>query len=147
MLSSQRVVVCASAGTFSPALIHAGATLAEQLRATWYVVYVEPAKSMWARDRAAEAESLRRTIDQATVLGGIVVRVMAPSFREGLAAFAAREGVTHVVVGNGRDASARPIYPTPEAAFAWATGVTVVLVPDAPSALDEDQRAMRRNRE
>ncbi len=95
----ERVMVCMSASAVAPRVIRTGADLARQLRATWYAVYVETPRERPSRLPPEEAAVLRENMTLAEALGGTVVRVKADDPAEGLIAFARREGVTRVIIG------------------------------------------------
>lgn len=97
--AAERVMVCVSSSALAPRVIRAGARLAGRLGAAWFAVYVETPGERPGRIDAEQAEVLRRNIALADSLGASVVRVKAGSSSEGLVAFARREGITHVVLG------------------------------------------------
>lgn len=72
---------------------------AGRLRATWYAVYVETPRGDAAHIKPANSKSLRQNIQLAESLGATVVRVKAERPAQGLATFAQREGITHVIFG------------------------------------------------
>lgn len=96
---AERVMVCMSSNALAPRVIRAGARLARRLGATWFAVYVETPGERPGRIGAERAEALHRNIALAEGLGGDVVRVRAGTSPDGLVAFARREGITHVVLG------------------------------------------------
>src|SRR5437667_3791788 len=98
-LMPDRVMVCMSANALAPCVIRTGANLASALRAAWYAVYVETPPEHPARIQPDVSHALRANRSLARELGGTVVRVSASSAADGLVAFAQREGVSHIVMG------------------------------------------------
>src|SRR6476646_10493001 len=92
-------MVCMSSSGSSPRVIRTGARIAGRLGARWYAVYVETRAELPERIKSADREQLRRNIALAESLGATVVRVKADRPADGLAAFAQREGITHVIFG------------------------------------------------
>jgi two-component system sensor histidine kinase KdpD len=98
-LIPERVMVCMSSAPTASRVIRAGARIAGRLGSKWYAVYVETPKEQPGRQRDADAGRLQEHIALAESLGATVVRVKADRPAEGLIAFAQREAVTHVVLG------------------------------------------------
>jgi two-component system sensor histidine kinase KdpD len=98
-LTPERVMVCMSSAVDAPRVIRAGAHVAGRLAAPWYAVYVETPKEQPDRIRPEDHAALERNIALAEQLGAAIVRVRATRPAEGLIAFAQREGITHVVIG------------------------------------------------
>ena len=95
----ERVMVCVSSSRMAPRVIRLGARVAAQLGSRWYAVYVEtPAERPWRINRG-DADVLRRNLELAERLGATVVRVRAARPSDGLAAFARREGIRRVILG------------------------------------------------
>ncbi|HEY6214023.1 MAG TPA: universal stress protein [Vicinamibacterales bacterium] len=95
----ERVMVCMSSNALAPRMLHAGARLARHLGANWYAVHVETAMERPDRISAEDADALAQNIALAHNLGATVVKVRAARAADGLAAFAQREGITHVLIG------------------------------------------------
>jgi two-component system sensor histidine kinase KdpD len=98
-LATERVMVCMSSNASAPRVIRIGARTARGLGSTWYAVYVETPREQPGRIDAIAAEALQANIRLAESLGATVVRVKAGRPADGLIAFAQREGVTHVIIG------------------------------------------------
>src|SRR5581483_8418305 len=98
-LMPERVMVCMSSNVQASRVLRAGADVAGRLGAKWYAVYVETPQERPGRIRAQSADALAENIRVAERLGATVVRVRADRPSDGLIAFAHREGITHVVVG------------------------------------------------
>jgi two-component system sensor histidine kinase KdpD len=98
-LIPERVMVAMSSSTDAPRVLRAGARVAGRLGARWYAVYVETPNERPGRIRPADRDALQRNIALAEELGATVVRVIADRPADGLIAFAKREGITHVVIG------------------------------------------------
>jgi two-component system sensor histidine kinase KdpD len=96
----ERVMVGMSSSATAVRVLRAGARAAGVLRAArWYAVYVETPAERPGRIPQGAAHALADNIATAQALGATVVRVKASRPADGLIAFARREGVTHVVVG------------------------------------------------
>jgi len=98
-LIPERVMVCVSPAIDAPRVIRAGAQIARRLGARWYAVYVETPREAPGHIRAQDREALERNIALAEELGATLVRVKADRPADGLIAFAKREGITHVILG------------------------------------------------
>ena len=92
-------MVCLSSAADAPRVLHAGAHLAGRRSTGWYAVYVETPSEAPDHIKPQHRNALQRNIALAEELGATVVRVKADRPGEGLAAFAKREGFTHVVFG------------------------------------------------
>jgi two-component system sensor histidine kinase KdpD len=89
------------------ALLWEGARLASTLAAARYAVYVESAGHL-PRPWSSVEDTCHRNVNMAEQLGAIVVKVVAQSPAEWLTAFAEREGVSHVVLGQAPKQRERP---------------------------------------
>ena len=98
-LIPERVMVCMSSNALAPRVIRTGARIGGRLGSKWYAVYVETPSEKPGRIDPRDADALRENIRLAESLGATVVRVKAESPSDGLIAFAQREGVTHVILG------------------------------------------------
>ena len=98
-LVPERVMVCMSSARGAAGVIRAGAELAGRLGAPWYAVYVETPREQPGRIRPEDYAALEQNIALAEELGAAIVRVKAARPADGLIAFANREGITHVVIG------------------------------------------------
>jgi two-component system sensor histidine kinase KdpD len=98
-LIPERVMVCMSSNALAPRVIRTGARIAGRLGSRWYAVYVETPSERGGRINPRDADALRQNIKLAETLGATVVRVKADKPADGLIAFAQREGVTHVIIG------------------------------------------------
>src|SRR5688572_146795 len=92
-------MVCVSSSADALRVIRDGARIAGRLGAHWYAVYVETPRERPGVIKAEDREALERNIALAEELGATVVRVKADKPGDGLVAFAKREGITHVVLG------------------------------------------------
>ena len=99
MLITERVMVCMCSSADAPRVLRAGARIAGRLGARWYAVYVETPREAPGQIRTADRDALQRNITVAESLGATVVRVRADRPANGLIAFATREGITHVIIG------------------------------------------------
>ena len=95
----ERVMVCVSSNAAAPRVIRTGSRIAGRLGARWYAVYVETPREQPDRIDPRDGDALRQNIQLAEHLGATVVRVRADRPADGLIAFARREGVTHVILG------------------------------------------------
>ncbi|MGE3577605.1 MAG: universal stress protein, partial [Vicinamibacterales bacterium] len=98
-LIPERVMVCMSSSGDATRVIRTGARIAGRLGARWYAVYVETPREAPGQIRPADRDALQRNITIAEELGATVVRVRADRPADGLIAFAKREGITHVIIG------------------------------------------------
>ena len=98
-LIPERVMVCMSSNAAAPRVIRTGARIAGRLGAKWFAVYVETPRERPGRMTSTDSSALAENITLAESLGATVVRVKAERPAEGLIAFAQREGVTHVILG------------------------------------------------
>jgi two-component system sensor histidine kinase KdpD len=98
-LIPERVMVCMSSSADAPRVLRTGARIAGRLGARWYAVYVETPREAPGRISPADRDALQRNIAFAESLGATVVRVIADRPADGLIAFAQREGITHVIIG------------------------------------------------
>jgi K+-sensing histidine kinase KdpD len=92
------VMACMDPAARARAVLTRAARLASELSAIWYAVYVTDPRG--SADDLMSRELLTENMTVAESLGAIVVRVIADNPAGGLMAFAEREGVTHVVVGD-----------------------------------------------
>jgi two-component system sensor histidine kinase KdpD len=95
----ERVMVGMSSYANAQRVIRTGARIAGRLGARWYAVYVETPRERPGRIQPQDKAALTRNIALAESLGATVVQVRANHPSEGLIAFAAREGITHVIFG------------------------------------------------
>jgi two-component system, OmpR family, sensor histidine kinase KdpD len=95
----ERVMVCMSSSALAPRVLRTGARIAGRIGATWYAVYVETPKERPPRMHANDSEALTQNIRLAERLGATLVKVKAERPADGLIAFAQREGITHVILG------------------------------------------------
>jgi two-component system sensor histidine kinase KdpD len=102
MLTPERVMACFNPSDAATDVLQAAARLASEINAIWYAAYVETPGTRGRDNRSDFGDRLRRHIEFAESLGGIVVRVTADRPADGLIAFAHREGVTHAVFGQPR---------------------------------------------
>jgi len=100
----EKVMVAMASRGSAKKLLRTGSRIAGRLASDWYAVYVETPRERPDRISAADLDALRRNISVAERLGATVVRVHAGQPGDGLAAFAHREAITHVIFGQ----SARP---------------------------------------
>ena len=98
-LMPERVMVCMSSSNDAPRVLRTGARIAGRLGARWYAVYVETPREAPGQIRTPDRDALQRNIALAEDLGATVVRVRADRPADGLIAFAKREGITHVIIG------------------------------------------------
>ena len=98
-LIPERVMVCMSSSADAPRVLRTGARIAGRLGARWYAVYVETPREAPGRITPGDRDALQRNIGLAESLGATVVRVIADRPADGLIAFAKREGITHVIIG------------------------------------------------
>lgn len=98
-LMPERVMVCMSSARNALRVVRAGADIARGLGARWYAVYVETPGEAPGQIGAADREALERNSALAEKLGATLVRVKAARPADGLIAFAQREGITHVIIG------------------------------------------------
>ena len=108
-LIPERVMVAMSSSPDAPRVHAHGRTHRRTAGARWYAVYVETPREAPGQIKAADREALQRNIDLAEDLGATVVRVRADRPADGLIAFAKREGITHVIIGQ----TARSRWETP----------------------------------
>lgn len=92
-------MVCVSSSRIASRVIRSGARIAGRIGSKWFAVYVETPREQPCRINSRDAEALRENIRLAESLGGTVVRVKAANASDGLVAFARREGVTRVILG------------------------------------------------
>ena len=97
----ERVAVYMSATANAARAIRASSALADRLGSPWYAVHVETGRQQAHHASAEDADILRSNVELARSLGAIVVPVAADRPAEGLIAFARREKITHVVLGQG----------------------------------------------
>jgi len=98
-LIAERVMVCMSSNALAPRVLRTGARIAGRLGAKWYAVYVETPRERPDKINPNDSDALQQNIKLAESLGATVVRVKAERAADGLAAFAQREGITHVIFG------------------------------------------------
>ena len=98
-LIPERVMVAMSSSPDAPRVMRTGARIAGRLGARWYAVYVETPREAPGQIKTADRDALQRNIALAEDLGATVVRVRADRPADGLIAFAKREGITHVIIG------------------------------------------------
>jgi two-component system, OmpR family, sensor histidine kinase KdpD len=98
-LMPERVMVCMSSARNALRVIRAGAEVARRLGTRWYAVYVETPREAPGQISASDREALDCNTGLAEELGATVVRVKAARPANGLIAFAQREGITHVIIG------------------------------------------------
>ncbi len=98
-LIPERVMVCMSSSADAPRVLRTGARIAGRLGARWYAVYVETPREAPGHINTADRDALQRNLALAEDLGATVVRVRADRPADGLIAFAKREGITHVIIG------------------------------------------------
>jgi two-component system, OmpR family, sensor histidine kinase KdpD len=92
-------MACMSSNADADRVLRAGARIAGRLSAPWYAVYVETPREATDRITGVDRDALQRNISLAESLGATVVRVKADRPADGLIAFARREGITDVILG------------------------------------------------
>src|ERR1043165_3801210 len=98
-LLPERVMVCMSSNALATRVLRTGARIAGRLGAKWYAVYVETPNEVPGRINHHDADALAQNVTLAESLGATVVKVKAGRPADGLVAFAQREGITHVIIG------------------------------------------------
>jgi K+-sensing histidine kinase KdpD len=96
-------MVCVRPDIDDAEAIVAGAALSQQFGAALYVVSVlPPARRRFAWTRRSNQDAVPLHARLAETLGATMVTIRSAAPAEGAAAFARREGVTHVIFGQGR---------------------------------------------
>jgi K+-sensing histidine kinase KdpD len=102
-LRTPRLMACLSPDAFEPRLITDCARLAVRLRTKWYAVYVAESAPRLSHSERHPTDVLSQNLRLAAGLGGTVVRLRPESADRALPAFARREGITHVMIGEGSE--------------------------------------------
>jgi len=126
-------MACMGATTAAAEVLHAAAQLSSELQAVWYAVYVSTPQHDRGDAAAIVPGSLSDNIALAERLGAVVVRITADDQAAGLLAFARREGVTHVVFGEGMPTAPSRIRSIAARLKSEVRGATLVAVPIAPA--------------
>jgi K+-sensing histidine kinase KdpD len=98
--ATERVMACMDSAAPASEVLYAAARLSSELHAVWYAVYVSIPGAGEPRHPGTVPGPLSDNVALAEQLGAVVVRITADDHVDGLLAFAHREGVTHVVVGD-----------------------------------------------
>ena len=98
-LIPERVMVCMSSNAGGGTSDPNGARIAGRLGARWYAVYVETPREAPGQISAHDRDALCRNIKPPKRSAQTVVRVKADRPADGSIAFAKREGITQVVLG------------------------------------------------
>ncbi len=97
----ERVMVWMSATASAARAIRAAAALADRLGSTWYAAHVETLHGKADHGSSGDAGILQGNVELARSLGAMVVPVEADRASDGLIAFARREKITRVILGQG----------------------------------------------
>jgi two-component system sensor histidine kinase KdpD len=100
--ASERVLVSVSAKAGAGALVRYGRRLADRLRASWAVIYIETADAQRLSD--TDRDRVAETLRSAERLGGDAVTIPAASVADGVVDYAHANNFTHVVVATSRRA-------------------------------------------
>src|SRR5262249_26595514 len=101
LATADRVMACIDDAA-APDVLYTAARLSSELHSVCYAVYVAEPRQLDDPDPLRWRGSLSDNLALAELLGAVVVRVAADDHVDGLIEFARREGVTHVVFGDGR---------------------------------------------
>ncbi|HOS95041.1 MAG TPA: DUF4118 domain-containing protein, partial [Armatimonadota bacterium] len=95
--AAERLLVCVSPSPFSERLVRAARRLADELRAEWFALYVEPT----GRGGRAKADQYRveKNLQLAEELGAKVATRHAPAVAAAVVGFARDHNVTKIIVG------------------------------------------------
>jgi K+-sensing histidine kinase KdpD len=95
-----RLMACLSGDAFEPRLITECARLAARLHTPWYALYLaDTAVPRLAHHARHSTGLLAQNVRLAAGLGAIIVRLRPDTAEQTLPAFARREGITHVMMG------------------------------------------------
>ncbi|MBJ6727242.1 sensor histidine kinase [Geomesophilobacter sediminis] len=94
---AERIMVCVSGSPFSERLIRTARRLADELKAPWHTVYVEPPGNR--RQLQENRSRVWKELRLAESLGAQVANLTATSVAEALVDYAVRNNVTKIVVG------------------------------------------------
>jgi two-component system sensor histidine kinase KdpD len=98
----ERVLVCIHANPLAARLVRTGRRLAAQLRAPWYVVYVETAAEL--RRPEPERDGVVQALQFAEQLGAEVVTLSGENVADEIVAFARARNISSIVVGKSTPA-------------------------------------------
>lgn len=95
--AAERLLVCISSSPMSRQLVRKGCRLANELKAEWFVVYVEepPANEL----AESHQKQLYDTMKLAEELGANVERITGASVADALIAFARHQNITKIIIG------------------------------------------------
>jgi two-component system sensor histidine kinase KdpD len=98
--TQERVLVCIHASPTAGRLVRTGRRLAVQLRAPWYVIYVETPAELRRPD--AEREDAVKALRLAEQLGGEATTLTGDRVANEILAFARRHNISKIVLGKPR---------------------------------------------
>jgi K+-sensing histidine kinase KdpD len=99
-----RLMACLSGDAFEPRMITECARLAASLHTTWYALYLaDTSVSRLSHHERHSANVLAQNVRLAAGLGATIVRVRPERVEVTLPAFARRQGITHVMMGEHRE--------------------------------------------
>lgn len=110
--TAERLVVCVTASPYGKQLVRKGYTMAQQMHAEWYVLFVSTmrVRELPERDKA----HLTDTLNLAEELGAKLITVVGSDIAEEITKFARDYSITQVVIGKSlRSPIRRFIKPSP----------------------------------
>ncbi len=95
--ATERLLVCISSSPISTRLVRKGCRLANELKAEWFVVYVEEPPAYELAE--THQKQLYKTMKLAEELGANVERITGTSVADALVAFARHQNITKIIIG------------------------------------------------
>ncbi|HKY28610.1 MAG TPA: sensor histidine kinase KdpD [Pyrinomonadaceae bacterium] len=95
----ERVMVAIASRGSAKKLLRIGSRVAGRFASNWYAVYVETPREESGRIKPQDYAALQENLRFAEVLGAKFVKLKGTNVADELIAFANREGITHVVLG------------------------------------------------
>ncbi len=95
--ANERLLVCLSPGALSERLVRTGRRLADELKAEWYVLYVETPDHQ--RLSANQRERITRALGLAEELGAKVITMPSPAISETVVHYARTHNITKIIAG------------------------------------------------
>jgi len=109
--TAERMLVCVSGSPYSEKLIRTTRRLADELKATWFTVYIETPGG--GKHLQENRERVWRDLRLAESLGAEVATIIGTSVADALIDFAVKHNVTRIVVGKPTKPRWRELLTTP----------------------------------
>lgn len=108
--ASERLMVCIGPDGLAPAIVRAGSRMAEQLKAPWVTVYVEPPHMTSGAMAESDSASIEDALTLAERLQSRTERLLGADLPTEILNYARRHNVTQILIGRSRSSWLRELF-------------------------------------